>query len=99
MRLPRLLLATTLSTILFICVWIVIMWSYINYRKNRPELHAQSTFKLPGGVVYMLGSDCIFFLATIYFLALDETTLESLKSQPNLVCYFGNWLFLCDKKK
>lgn len=74
-------LATTLSTILFICVWIIIMWSYINYRKNRPELHAQSTFKLPGGV-----ATCwiviVFFLATIYFLALDETTLESLKVSP-----------------
>lgn len=71
-------LATTLSTILFICVWIVIMWSYINYRKNRPELHAQSTFKLPGGVV-TCWVVIAFFLATIYFLALDETTLESLK--------------------
>jgi len=74
-------LATTLSTILFICVWIVIMWSYINYRKNRPELHAQSTFKLPGGVV-TCWVVIAFFLATIYFLALDETTLESLKVSP-----------------
>ncbi|TXJ09999.1 MAG: amino acid permease [Acinetobacter sp.] len=74
-------LATTLSTILFICVWIMIMWSYINYRKRSPELHAQSTFKLPGGVVtcwVVIG----FFLATIYFLALDATTLEALKVSP-----------------
>ena len=74
-------LATTLSTILFICVWILIMWSYINYRKNRPELHAQSTFKLPGGVV-TCWIVIVFFLATIYFLALDETTLEALKVSP-----------------
>ena len=74
-------LATTLSTILFICVWILIMWSYINYRKNRPELHAQSTFKLPGGVV-TCWVVIIFFLATIYFLALDETTFEALKVSP-----------------
>ncbi len=74
-------LATTLSTILFICVWIIIMWSYINYRKNRPELHAQSTFKLPGGV-FTCWVVILFFLATIYFLALDETTLESLKVSP-----------------
>src|SRR5690606_8688839 len=44
-------LATTLSTILFICVWIIIIWSYIVYYKTRPELHAKSTFKLPGGLV------------------------------------------------
>ena len=74
-------LATTLTTILFICVWIIIMWSYINYRKNRPELHAQSTFKLPGGV-FTCWVVILFFLATIYFLALDETTLESLKVSP-----------------
>ena len=74
-------LATTLSTILFICVWILIMWSYINYRKNRPELHAQSTFKLPGGVV-TCWVVIIFFLVTIYFLALDETTFEALKVSP-----------------
>ncbi|MDR2060026.1 MAG: amino acid permease, partial [Acinetobacter sp.] len=74
-------LATTLSTILFICVWIIIMWSYINYRRNRPELHAQSSFKLPGGV-FTCWVVILFFLATIYFLALDETTLESLKVSP-----------------
>ena len=74
-------LATTLSTIFFICVWIMIMWSYINYRRNRPELHAKSTFKLPGGV-FTCWVVIIFFLATIYFLALDETTLESLKVSP-----------------
>ena len=74
-------LATTLSTILFICVWILIMWSYINYRKNKPELHTQSTFKLPGGVV-TCWVVIIFFLATIYFLALDETTFEALKVSP-----------------
>ena len=57
------------------------MWSYINYRKNRPELHAQSTFKLSGGV-FTCWVVILFFLATIYFLALDETTLESLKVSP-----------------
>ena len=90
-------LATTLSTILFICVWIVIMWSYINYRKNRPELHAQSTFKLPGGVV--TGWVVIaFFLATIFFLALDETTLESLKVSPIWFVILAIGYFFAKKK-
>jgi len=74
-------LATTLSTILFICVWIIIMWSYINYRRTRPELHAKSIFKLPGGV-FTCVVVIVFFLATIYFLSLDETTWESLKVSP-----------------
>ncbi|MBH2002753.1 MAG: amino acid permease [Moraxellaceae bacterium] len=90
-------LATTLSTILFICVWIVIMWSYINYRKNRPELHAQSTFKLPGGVV-TCWVVIAFFLATIYFLALDETTLESLKVSPIWFIILAIGYFFAKKK-
>ncbi len=90
-------LATTLSTILFICVWIVIMWSYINYRKNRPELHAQSTFKLPGGVV-TCWVVIAFFLATIYFLALDETTLESLKVSPIWFVILAIGYFFAKKK-
>ena len=74
-------LATTLSSIFFICVWIMIMWSYINYRKAKPELHEKSTFKLPGGV-FTCWVVILFFLATIYFLALDETTLDALKVSP-----------------
>ncbi|WP_173911351.1 amino acid permease [Acinetobacter sp. Marseille-Q1618] len=91
-------LATTLSTILFICVWIIIMWSYINYRKNRPELHAQSTFKLPGGVV-TCWVVILFFLATVYFLALDETTLEALKVSPIWLIILAIGYFCFYKKK
>ncbi|ENV05216.1 hypothetical protein F967_01965 [Acinetobacter sp. CIP 102637] len=87
-------LATTLSTILFICVWMMIMWSYINYRKRSPELHAQSNFKLPGGV-FTCWVVIAFFSATIYFLALDETTFESLKVSPLwlLILAIGYYLF------
>ena len=74
-------LATTLSTILFICVWIIIMWSYMNYRKRSPELHEQSIFKLPGGVV-TCWIVIIFFLCTIGVLALDEDTRKSLIVSP-----------------
>ena len=86
-------LATTLSTILFICVWIIIMLSYIQYRKLRPELHAASTFKLPGGVVtcYVV---IAFFIGTIGILALEQDTLQALKVSPLwllilLIGYFG----------
>lgn len=74
-------LATTLSTILFICVWIIIMWSYINYRKQRPELHAASTFKLPGGV-FTCWVVIIFFIGTVYILSLEADTFKALKVSP-----------------
>lgn len=86
-------LATTLSTILFICVWIIILLSYIQYRKKRPELHASSTFKLPGGVVtcYVV---IAFFIWTIYILSKQPDTLAALQVSPIwlvilVIGYFG----------
>ena len=86
-------LATTLSTILFICVWIIIIWSYIVYYKTRPELHAKSTFKLPGGLV-TCWIVIIFFLSMIVVLALEEDTRQALMVSPIwfillIIGYFG----------
>ncbi len=86
-------LATTLSTILFICVWLMIMWSYINYRLHRPDLAAQSTFKLPGGF-FTCAVVIIFFVGMIYVLSLEVDTFKALKVSPIwliilLIGYFG----------
>lgn len=74
-------LATTLSTILFILVWIIILWSYLVYYKTRPELHAKSTFKLPGGPLtcYVV---ITFFIGVIYVLSLQEDTMQALMVSP-----------------
>lgn len=74
-------LATTLSTILFICVWLMIIWSYIVYYKTRPELHAKSTFKLPGGL-WTCAIVIIFFVGMIGVLALEEDTRRALMVSP-----------------
>jgi D-serine/D-alanine/glycine transporter len=74
-------LVTTLSTVLFICVWIVVLLSYIKYRKTRPELHAASTFKMPGGVV-MCYVVIAFFIFTVGILSLEADTFASLKVTP-----------------
>lgn len=42
-------IVTTISALLFIFIWSIILASYIQYRRKRPDLHEQSTFKLPGG--------------------------------------------------
>ena len=86
-------LATTLSTVLFISVWIMIMISYMRYRKLRPELHAQSKFKLPGGI-FTCWAVIIFFVGTVYIMSLESDTLEALKVSPIwllilLIGYFG----------
>lgn len=74
-------LATTLSTILFICVWLLIIWSYIRYYTTRPELHAKSTFKLPGGL-FTCWITIIFFVGMIYVLSLEPDTFKALKVSP-----------------
>ena len=86
-------LATTLSTILFICVWLMIIWSYIVYYKTRPELHAKSTFKLPGGL-FTCWVLIIFFIGMIYVLSLEADTMKALMVSPIwfiilIIGYFG----------
>ncbi len=74
-------LATTLSTILFICVWLMIIWSYMVYYKTRPELHAKSTFKLPGGL-FTCWLVIVFFVGMIGVLSLEEDTRRALMVSP-----------------
>ena len=86
-------LATTLSTILFICVWLMIIWSYMVYYKKRPELHAKSTFKLPGGL-FTCWVVIIFFVGMIYVLSLEKDTMQALMVSPIwfiilIIGYFG----------
>ncbi|TEU30216.1 D-serine/D-alanine/glycine transporter [Alkanindiges illinoisensis] len=74
-------LVTTLSTILFICVWIIVLLSYIKYRKTRPQLHATSKFKMPGGVA-MCYVVIAFFIFTVFILTLEPDTRQSLIVSP-----------------
>ena len=61
---------TTISSIGFFFVWTMILFSYIKYRKVRPEAHAQSTYKMPFGVpmCYL----CLAFFAFVLFLFWQE---------------------------
>lgn len=74
-------LASTFTTILFLSVWIVIMVSYIRYRQTRPQLHAASIYKMPGGVgmSYLV---IAFFVFTIFILSLELDTRQSLIVSP-----------------
>lgn len=74
-------LVTTLSTILFICVWIIVLLSYIKYRKTRPQLHEASKFKMPGGVA-MCYAVIAFFIFTVFILILEPDTRQSLIVSP-----------------
>lgn len=74
-------LVTTLSTILFIFVWSLIVISYIAYRVKRPELHQQSNYKMPGGLVMCYA--CLAFMAFLLVaLAFREDTRLALIFSP-----------------
>lgn len=92
-------LATTLSTVLFICVWLMIIWSYIVYYKTRPELHAQSKFKMPGGL-FTCWIVILFFIIMLYVLSLEPDTFQALKVSPMwLIILCIGYFFLKSKKK
>ena len=57
-------LITTVSSVLFMVVWSYILVAYIVYRRNSPELHKKSIFKMPGGVV-MAVVVLVFFAAML----------------------------------
>lgn len=62
---------TTVSTVLNIIIWTIIMIAYLGFLKSKPELHEQSKFRLPGGKVsaYLI---LTFFVFIFIVLALDK---------------------------
>jgi D-serine/D-alanine/glycine transporter len=74
-------IVTTISALLFIFIWSIILASYIQYRRKRPDLHEKSTFKLPGGrasVVMVFA----FFAFILWALAQKPDTAVALKVTP-----------------
>lgn len=74
-------LITTVSSILFMFVWSMILVSYIVYRRRLPELHKASIYKMPGGVP-MCWFCLAFFLAVLVLLALQPDTRAALIATP-----------------
>lgn len=60
---------TTLSTVLFLVVWGMIIVSYITYVKKNPEQHQSSAFKLWGGkiIAYIVLSFFLFIFILLFF--------------------------------
>lgn len=74
-------IVTTISALLFIFIWSIILTSYLQYRRKRPDLHEQSTFKMPGGraAVVMVFA---FFAFILWALAQEPDTAAALKVTP-----------------
>ena len=81
-------LASSLCVILFLSIWSLIMVCYIRYRKRSPELHAKSTFKMPGGV-WMSYVILAFMLFALLILSLEPDTLKALMISPLWLVILG----------
>jgi D-serine/D-alanine/glycine transporter len=74
-------LVTTLAAVLFMFVWSLILCAYIAYRRQRPQLHEASKYKMPGGV-WMCWVCLAFFVFVLGLLSLESDTREALLASP-----------------
>lgn len=74
-------LVTTVSAILFMFVWTIILCSYLVYRKQRPALHQKSIYKMPLGKL-MCWVCMAFFAFVIVLLTLEDDTRQALMVTP-----------------
>ncbi|MBD7989771.1 amino acid permease [Ochrobactrum sp. Sa2BUA5] len=91
-------IVTTISALLFIFIWSIILASYIQYRRKRPDLHEKSTFKLPGGrasVVMVFA----FFAFILWALAQEPDTAVALKVTPVWFVFLAVVYLIIRKKR
>lgn len=74
-------MVSTVSALCYIFVWSIILASYLAYRKRRPEQHAASPFKMPGGIP-MVWVVYAFFAFILWALTTQPSTLTALLITP-----------------
>lgn len=74
-------LVTTISALLFMFVWAMILVSYLVYRRRHAQRHADSAFKMPGGRV-MCWVVLAFFAFVTWTLTTDTGTAIALAWFP-----------------
>lgn len=74
-------IVTTISAVMFMVVWAMILIAYLAYRRKRPHLHESSVFKMPAGIVMswvVLG----FFSLMVIVLLLEPDTRAAMMITP-----------------
>lgn len=91
-------MVTTVSAILFMFVWTIILCSYLVYRRKRPELHAKSIYKMPLGRV-MCWVCMAFFAFVLVLLTLQQDTRQALMVTPLWFIVLGIcWIFVSKRR-
>jgi D-serine/D-alanine/glycine transporter len=84
---------TSVASVLTMFVWSMILVSYIAFRRRRPELHASSSFKMPGGS-FMPYVVLAFFVFMLVALTQAEDTRLALVVAPLWFLLLGAaWYF------
>ncbi|MBA2928714.1 D-serine/D-alanine/glycine transporter [Pseudomonas sp. CCUG 57209] len=81
-------LITTMSALLFMFVWSIILLSYLAYRNTHPALHVASQYRMPGGRL-MCWVTLSFFAAVLVLLALKDDTRPALFLAPGWFLLLG----------
>ena len=74
-------LISTVSAVLVLFTWSMILAAYIAYRRADPAAHQRSAFKMPGGVPMALAT-LGFLLFVLSLLALQADTRAALLAMP-----------------
>jgi len=92
-------LVTTVSAILFMFVWTIILCSYLVYRRQRPQLHEKSIYKMPLGKL-MCWVCMAFFACVLVLLTLQDDTRQALMVTPLwfVVLAVGYWIRTRNRK-
>ena len=86
-------LVTTISSVLFIFVWSMIVISYMKYRKVAPAAHAASRYPMPGGRG-MCWAILAFFVFVLVLLTQEADTARALALTPVWFVILGiGWFF------
>ncbi len=84
-------IVSTLAAIMVVFSWGMILVAYLVYRRQRPDLHAGSIFKMPAGVV-MSWVSLLFFAFAIFIMIFYWDTLLALLASPLwFIALWGFW--------
>lgn len=84
---------STVSSVCFIVIWGLILIAYLKYRKDKPQLHYASEFKMPFGK-FLSAFALVFFIFVLYLFSQSKDTLIGLLFVPVwfLALWGGYWL-------
>jgi len=74
-------LVSTISAVMIVVTWSLILMAYFAYRRQHPQAHERSTFKLPGGK-FTAGLSQAFLIFVLCLLALEPDTRTALYVMP-----------------